>query len=238
MNKKYFVLFFLVVIFTTNFLWGIVPELSKYIQSKENSNDTVRESQILYNGRDWRNKYYKVKGDQFLFSNWFLQGSVSINGNSFKNLSIRYDILNDEILTPANNGIIIQLNKEKIDSFNLISQNNTYKFVKIKKDTLTGLSGFVNVLYEGNTALYVKYIKEIQPLAEENKYDKFFQSHRIYIMRNRILYNISGKGDLLRVLYEDKIQIKKFIKKNELTVSRKKPESFVPVIRYYDSISK
>jgi hypothetical protein len=238
MNKKYFVLIFIVVISTTNCLLGVVPELSKYIQSSGNSNDTVKESQILYNGRDWRNKYYRVKGDQFLFSNWFLEGSVSINGKSFKNLSIRYDILNDEIHTIADKVVILQLNKEKVDSFNMVSENVTYRFEKVKKDTLTGLNGFVNVLYHGKSALYVKYVKEIQPLAVENKYDKFLQSHKIYILKNGILYKIAGKGDLLRVLSEDKIQIKKFIKQNELTVSRKIPESFVPVIRYYDGLSK
>jgi hypothetical protein len=238
MNKKVFVLIFIVVIFTTNYVWGIVPDLSRYIRSNGNSNDTVNESQILYNGRDWRNKYYRVKGDQFLFSNWFLKGSVSINGKSFKDLSIRYDIFNEEILIPANNGIILQLNKEKVDSFTLVSENVTYRFEKVKKDTLTGLSGFVNVLYQGKSALYIKYIKEIQPLAVENKYDKFLQSHKIYILKNGILYKIAGKGDMLRVLSEDKILIKKFIKQNALTVSRKVPESFVPVIRYYDSLRK
>jgi hypothetical protein len=236
MNKNFFVLFFLAVIYAINSLWGIVPELSRYIPSDGNGRDTIMESQILYNGKDWRNKYYRIRGDQFLFSNWFLPGSISINGKTFKNISISYDIFNDEIITPAGNGIILQLNKERIDSFNLIYENISYKFAKIKKDTLTGLDGFVNILYQGKTALYVKYIKKIQPLAVDNKYDKFFQSRRIYILKNGILYKIAGKGDMLRVFSEDKIQIKKFIKKNKLTVSKRKPESFVPVIKYYDSL--
>ncbi len=236
MNKNFFALFFLAVVFTTNCLRGIGSELFKYIPSDGNRSDTIRESQILYNGRDWRNKYYRVREDQFLFSNWFLQGSVSISGKTFENISISYDIFNDEIITPAGNGIILQLNKEKVDSFNLVFENIRYKFAKIRKDTLTGLDGFVNILYQGKTTLYVKYLKKIQPLAVDNKYDKFFQSSRIFILKNGILYKIAGKGDMLRVFSEDKTQVKKFIKKNKLTVSKRNPSSFVPVIKYYDSL--
>jgi hypothetical protein len=32
--------------------------------------------------------------------------------------------------------------------------------------------------------------------------------------------------------------LKAFINKNKVKISRKVPESFIPVIRYYDSISK
>ena len=56
--------------------------------------DTV-EIQILYNGRAWRNLYYKVKGDQFLFSNEFLSGTVTIDDRTFSNLNLRYDIYDD-----------------------------------------------------------------------------------------------------------------------------------------------
>jgi hypothetical protein len=49
---------------------------------------------------------------------------------------------------------------------------------------------------------------------------------------------INSKNDLLKVLYEDKAQIKDFIKKNKLKISKKEPESFIPVIRYYDNLSR
>ena len=44
-----------------------------------NVNDTI-DIQLLYNGRAWRNLYYKIRGDQFLFSTEFLPGSVTVEG--------------------------------------------------------------------------------------------------------------------------------------------------------------
>jgi hypothetical protein len=42
----------------------------------------------------------------------------------------------------------------------------------------------------------------------------------------------------MKVLINDKEMIKNYIKINKLRISEKEPESFIPVIRYYDSIVK
>jgi hypothetical protein len=206
------------------------------ITIKKIQQDPARENQILYNGKVWRNLFTNVKGDQFLFSKEYLPGSVTVNGKTYKNLNINYDIYNDEITTPKNNGAILQLNKEMVDSFSLIFELKTFQFKNTDEDSLPGLKGFVNVLYERESALYVKYKKEIDLLAVDDKYDLFFQTHKIYFVKKGIVYQLSGKSDLLKILQEDKTQIKAFMKKNGIRVSKKDPSSFVPVIRYYDSL--
>ena len=196
--------------------------------------DTIKK-QILYNGRVWRNLYHLIRGDQFLFSNDFLPATVTMNGKLFKNISVKYDILNDEILTSAAHNIVLQLNKEMVDMFTLQFGNNTFQFEKLEPDTINMLTGYVNVLQKGNVTLYVKYRKEILLLAVENRYDLFFQSHKIYLMKNGILHQISGKSDLLSLLSDRKPEVKNFIKKNKIRISKKIPESFVPVIEFYNN---
>ena len=56
----------------------------------------------------------------------------------------------------TDHGIIIQLNKEMVESFSMVF-DNFYNFKKIEADTLNSLAGYVNVLYDGNISLYVKY---------------------------------------------------------------------------------
>jgi len=186
----------------------------------------------------WKNQYSIVKGDQFLFSPQYLQGSLTINGNSYKNILLNYDIYNDEILTPKKDGSIIQLNKEMVDSFTMVLDGKTYRFVNAQEDSLPVIKGYVKVLYRGKCSLYVKYKKKIEELAVDNKYDKFFRTYRIYFLKDGKVQQISSKSDLLKVLQEDKTRIKDFMKKNKLKVSRTEPESFIPVIRYYDSLSR
>lgn len=203
-----------------------------------NGSDTLKENQILYNGKLWKNLYYNIMEDQYLFSKDYLKGSLTINGESFRNISLKYDIYNDEITTPSNLGIVLQLTKERVDSFTLDFQNRTYRFAKIQEDTLKSYKGYFNVLYKGNCALYVKYKKEIELLAVDRKWDMFYQTHRIYFENHNIIYSVTGKGDLLRILSANKDQLKSYIKKNKLKVSKKRPESFVPILRFYDSLSK
>lgn len=236
MSRNIFLFIFFFSIFSRSGLYGIDPNDSKSIHFKKYEQDTLKENQILYNGKLWRNRYYRIREDQFLFSKEFLSGNLSINGQSFKNLNIRYDIYNDEIMIPTNRGAILQLNKEMVDSFTINFNNKTYKFTQIREDSVRGFNGYINVLYKGKNALYVKYKKEIELLAVERKFDMFYQTHRIYFVKDSIVYQVTGRGDLLKVLNEDKVQIRNYIKKNKLQISKKRPESFIPVIGYYDSI--
>jgi hypothetical protein len=206
---------------------GAVPE--KHV------NDTI-DAQLLYNGRAWRNLYYKIKGDQFLFTTEFLPGSVTVDGKVFNNLPLKYDIYNDELLTITDRGIIIQFNKEMIDYFTLKYQDQTFNFKKFGADSLNSLSGFVNVLYDGNTSLYTKYRKEILLLAIENKYDAFNQITRIFVEKNKEISRVAGKGDLLKLLKDQKHMLKDFIRSNKIRISRTNPGSFTPVIEYYDKL--
>jgi hypothetical protein len=203
---------------------------------KVNRTDPFKEYQILFNGKLWRNLYSNVKGDQFLFTRDFSEGSVTMSGQLYKDVSLLYDIYNDEIVTPTNHGSYVQLNKEMVDSFTLIFENRTYRFLNTQSDSLKGVKGYVNVLYKGKSSLYVKYKKEIDLLAVDEKYDLFYQLYRVYFVKDGVAYQLTGKRDILNILPEDKTKIKDFIRKNKLKISKKIPESFIPVIRYYDSL--
>jgi len=236
MNRNIFLLIFFFSIFIGSGLFGIIPGIREVLNVNLNQQDPLKENQILYNGKMWRNLYYSIKGDQFLFTKDFLQGSLTINNKSYNNINISYDIYNDEIITPTNNGSILQLNKEMVDSFTLVFEFKTYRFLNTQEDSLAGVKGYVNVLYKGKSALYVKYRKEIDILAVDDKYDLFYQTYRIYLLKDGLAHQIKGKSDLLKVLIENKTRINEFIKKNRLKISKNVPESFIPVIRYYDSI--
>jgi hypothetical protein len=237
MDRNNLLFIFLLTIFTRT-VFNCNPVFGQSLPVHITQQASLKEDQILYNGKLWHNLYHKIKGDQFLFSNDYLPGSLTINSKSYNNLGISYDIYNDEIITLKNHGSILQLNKEMVDSFSLVYNFKTYRFKNTMEDSLPGIKGYVNVLYKGKSALYVKYKKEIQILAVDNKYDLFYQTYRIYFQKAGIIHQINNKSELLKLLYEDKARIKDFIKKNKLRISKMEPESFIPVIRYYDSLSR
>ena len=234
MNKNFLLSIFLFVIVSISGICSVTNDSS----AKPLQTGPTKDYQVLFTGKEWHNLYTAIKGDQFLFSKDFVPGTVSINGKTYIDISLNYDIFNDEILIPANKGIILQLNKEIVDSFTLGFDNKIYKFFNTDRDSLENIKGFVKVLYEGKSRLYVKYKKEIQPLAVEDKYDLFFRTYRVYFVKGGSVNQISSKNELLKVLNDQKIQINDFMKKNKTKVSKNDPESFIPVIMYYDSLSQ
>ncbi len=209
-------------------------EISSYNSGKL---DTI-DKQILYNGRAWRNFYTKVIGDQFLFTSDFLPGTVSIANKTFHNILLKYDIFNDEIIAPSDLEIVIQLNKEMIDSFSLEYSGRKYYFKKMEANTSNTPAGYVNILAEGPVTLYVKYRKTILLLAVDNKYDIFNSSHRIYLKKDQTIYPVRNKKDLIRILNDEESRIRSFIRKNNSRIARRIPDSFKPIVEFYNGLQK
>jgi hypothetical protein len=196
------------------------------------------DKQSLLNGRIWRNQYSNAFNDQFFLTNTFLKGSVTFNGRRFNNLDLKYDIANDELILSIESYPVISMNKEKVDSFSLVYGNRNYLIINTGTDSSDVLRGYVNVLYDGPSSLFVKYTKKIQPLAVDGRYDLFFQEHRIYLKKGKEIVPVAGKRKLLKLLEDKKREIRNYIKSNNLRLMQKDPGTFIPVLKYYDSIRK
>jgi hypothetical protein len=200
--------------------------------------DTLREKQFLYNGRVWWNQHIKVRGHAFYLTSDFISGNVILKGKVYNDLKIKYDIFSDEIILFVNPKTIIFLNKEMVDEFNLIYENVMYTVRNFGSDSTSLINGYANVLYEGPSAFYAKFLKKIEPLAEEKKYDRFYQTQRMYIMKDSTLIPFSGRKGLYKIMEDRKKELKDFIKENRLNIMKNDPYTFIPLIRYYDSIQK
>lgn len=192
--------------------------------------------QLLLNGRIWRNQYSKAFGDPFFLSNTFMKGTVTYNGVQFENQDLLFDITNDELILSTKGHPTIMINKEMVDSFSLRFENTVYHVFNSGTDASEVLRGYVNILYNGPSALYVKYIKKIQPLAVDGRYDLFYQEHHIYLRKGSQVVPVQGKRKLLKELDNRKKEIRNYIKSMKLKINRKDPDSFIPVLRYYDSL--
>jgi len=236
--RRYNFLFVIFIIFSIRAgLYGISPAGPDNLIVKTILQDTLKDNQIIFNGRVWINQYFKVMEDQFLFSKEFLPGSVTISNRTFENIKIRYDIYNDEIIVPTNHGLLIQLNKELVDSFNVTFQNKSHHFVNVRADSVKGFNGYLNVLYQGETILYVKHKKEIAILAVDRKFDLFYKTHRIYLVKDSLVTQVNSRRELYKLLGDNKAQVKSFVKKNRLVISVKNPDNIVNLIKYYDGLS-
>ena len=195
--------------------------------------------QYLLNGRIWHNKFQKVSGNQFFLTNTFLKGSVTLNGRKYNDLDLLYDIADDELILKPESYPVIIMNKEFIDSFTLHNGERTFKIINERTDTFVVHRGYINVLYEGPSAFYVKYRKRIQPLAVDGISDLFFQETRMYIRQDTAMVRVERKRDILNLLKDKTKEVKDFIRIqriNGFRLSVKDPDTVIPVLKYYDSL--
>ncbi len=199
--------------------------------------DTIINKQDFYNGIKWTNNYRNYDVSQFLFSDLFLQGTVTMNKRTFNNVRLKYDILSDEIITPVSLDDIIQLNKEMVDSFSLLFEGEKYGFINIRNDTLDKLSGYMQKLYSGNSTLVVKYKKSFSTSPNANSDGTFTESRTIYLIAEGSFHKLKGTRSLYEALNKNQVdEVKNFMRHNRLKVSRRFPSSFIPVIKYCDTI--
>ena len=217
--------------------YGNTISVSRAERSCSEAHDTI-DRQILYNGRVWRNNFMNIAGNQFLFSNEFLPGSVTIDGKTFNgnNLKLKYNIYDDELLTVTNTGTVLQLNREMVDDFTLKFDDRLYLFRNLQKDSLNTLDGYVQVVYDGATPLFVRYNKEIRLRSSVGENDTFLQTYRIYVLKDGVIHKLTNKSSLKRILSDRKEQMKNFFRSNHSHISKSVPESFSPALRFYDSL--
>lgn len=197
--------------------------------------DSIIDRQLLFNGRIWRSRYSNILGGEFLFSKNWLNGEITINDLTFKNIPLRYDIYNDQLITMVNQGTFVQLNKELTEGFVLAFENRKYIFQNFGNGS-NSLKGFGQVLYKGDVSFILKYSKIIKLLAVENKYDEFNEDRTLYLLKNGSFFRITGKNDLIKALSDKELQLTNFIRANKIKIRKKDPESFIPVIKFYDNL--
>ena len=216
---------------------GVAGNVSVTTQDKSKNN---LEQQILYNGRVWQNQFYNTDGNQFFLSSDFSIGGISVDGYNFDSIKIRYDIFNDELLIQRNDGIIILLNKEMINSFRLFYNDEIYRFINFDISSSDNLNGYCQLLYDGNIKIYVKCIKELIPTTITYGLPKFSQVKKIYISKDGKIHRTDNRKDFLNLFAkgEEQLMIKKYIRSNQIIISRNDPESFRRVIEYYETTTK
>ncbi len=200
--------------------------------------DTVRDDQVFNNGRIWKNIYFNADNDQFLFTGEFLTASITILGRTYRNTKIKYDICNDELITPSDIGSMIQLNKEMVDSFSFKYNNRDFLFVNLTVDSAARIKGYFHQIYRGASSLYMKYYKELFHMSGENISEKFFEKSRLFCVINGRAYQISSKGDIYNAMGKLGQQVKDYASANRIKLQKDNPLSYIPVLIYFDSINK
>ena len=239
---KIFLHFLLIVIFpfhtysqsTISDSLIVSAPLNKAIQFYRES---MKENLALYNGSEYEEYDFRIKGSPNFNNSYFTKETLSIDGVTYKDALLFYDLVKDQVVVKHYNNILkIQLPALKVDSFSC----KGHKFVNLNKEKISPrpYDNFYDLLYNGKTKLYAKRIKFIEESRSNYILTKSFsEKNHLYFYKDSILYQVKSKSSALKVLKEKKKDIKSYLRKNKISFSNDLEKALISVLFFYDNLT-
>lgn len=187
---------------------------------KENTNNSfytsfdkiigIQNTDLSY-GTIFREKYIKRKGSHnYLLNDQFTTGKIIYRGDSFFNIKMKYDLVDDIIIiniTDNLNNVYIIPEKKLITRFLI----HNLKFIHTQQ------YGFLEEIASKKTfSIYKKHIKT----AKENRdrkyvYYTFKKKEKHLLFYKKKYYSINSKRDFIKIFPSNKKLITEFYRKNK-----------------------
>ena len=194
----------------------------------------------LYNGTEFTDLFLNTDGTYRYYNNYdYVKGSVTYNGQYHVNVFLKYDLLEDNLLTRSDDNLSIfnvKLIPAFVESFIIYDRN----FVRLA-DTNLNLPGnsFFEEAYVGNHhSLYIKHTKRKKDKAVRSGIQYRFIDDSYYLLKNNEKYNlITSAKDLRELLPEKDEEIQDFYRSNK-SLNKSNPDTFmVKLVQYIDGLN-
>lgn len=193
--------------------------------------------QTLCNGR----KYLYLapagsNGHQYLVSPDYITGSVTLMGKCYQDISLNYDILNQQLLLKYNDGSgipkIIDVSKAWLKSFSLGAMN--FEFLSLDKEPR-----FFQTLGEGQVRILYFWRKTLNIDGSVGSYHFTFTRalRDSYVFMDGQLKQFRTKRSLIR-LFEPahRPEIKSYLRKNKVNVRKSSDQAMAAMIAFIGNI--
>ncbi len=183
----------------------------------------------LYNGTEFTDVFLNTDGTYRYFNGFdYVKGAVTYNNQYYSNVFLKYDLLEDNLLTRSDDNLSVfnvKLIPDFIESFSIYNRN----FVRLTNTNL-GVSGneFFEASYIGNDLqLYIKHSKKKRDRALKTGIQYRFSEVKTYVLKSGENYAIINLAkDLKKILPEKEDAIKEFYKTYK-TLYKTNPDSFM-----------
>lgn len=203
-------------------------------------NIAVKQQSKLFNGPFYEFYSPQITGSAyFKDSQEFTKGSVVYDGFLYENVPLLYDLYRDVLVSVFYEGNFkFNLISEKVSQFKI----DDHKFVYLNKDLDATKSikktGFYDLLYDGKIKVYSKRAKLMQEANDTRYVRRFFVSKNNYFVeRDKIMIPFGKLGTFLSLFKNEKAEMRKFLKKNELKFKDDPERTIVLLAGYYDALT-
>ncbi len=231
---KYFFILLPLIFFKATLFAQTLPRDTAFVSyARENTKNVytqiMKEQAQLYNGGDYLD--YNPQKDEhpyFISEDW-ITGSIQYNNERYSNVSLLYNIYTDQVITEQPSSIMIQLIRDKVQSFSI----DGHQFIMIKETDLP--TGFYDQLSDGKVKFFAKRIKEFHETISSSEIQRdFTEKSKYYICKDGHYYLVKGKKSVLNVLGDRKRELNQFIHQNHLRFRKNREVTIIKLIEFYN----
>ena len=194
--------------------------------------------QRLVSGKSYTGELQgSIIGHPYWIDSSWKTGSVTINGITFNNLLLRFDISEDILVLNTSNlnaqTIQVCLDMDAISEFSL----GDNKFIAFPVQDDSGKAVFCQVCAEGKLSYLVTRNKKLSISSESTTDYKYEEQVNNYLLYEGRLIKYKGKRTIYKLFPELKQEIRKFSYQNALTIPRKNIVNRAILVEYCNSLT-
>ena len=191
----------------------------------------------LYNGSKYLAPEHTLEEHPYFFSEDWITGDVFYDGEYFQNVPLMFDLTSSHLVTEHfSSGHAFQLVQEKLRHFSI----SGHYFEKIENESVAGSlpqTGFYDVLYPGTTKVVVRRQKFLREKIESQTIHRSFDKRtRYFVFKNGAFSPVKSKASVLKLMGDQKQQLKKFIRQQKLSFSGDRELALKNLAEYYDTL--
>ncbi len=192
--------------------------------------------QNLINGVKYYNPHSDAVGDPFFTSDKSEKGRIVVNGTTYNDVLLRYDICNQQVILEYNytHGGINQviLNNEFISEFEIFN-----KLFRKFNFPLTG-EKFFQVIPSDSIAFLLSWKKDMIPGGSfsQSAYEYTREKKKTYLMLHDNLWLIKGNKSLTRALSNHAPEIRKYMNQNKVKLRNSTDEVLADLVKFCSNI--
>lgn len=236
-----------------NRFYTVGEEKAKVLYRKE-----FLDKYAFLNGREYKLYHVARKTSPLFNSSFGLDGTVFVNGESYPDVILAYDIFKDALIfiTPTrifNNCNFIELNQLLVDSFfvhvetpsinSTVSHKKNYHFTKIsfpEKNNLSMTDGYYEVAYCGEIQLFIHHqaiqVNNQNSDAIQNGIIKYVHRLNKTLYLNGNYYEINKKRKFIKLFPDKRKAIKSKLKSFALRFELLNNEQLIEILQFINSI--
>jgi hypothetical protein len=181
----------------------------------------------------------KYMGSPLLMEDYWPKAEILYNGVLYKDILMNYDVYSNEIIIyypekAKEKYVVISNDNLSGFSFNDSVKNRNYHFVYLELPGYRGKTLYENVTV-GKTTVFIKPVKIVRGISAGGQ-GKFSNIYEYFINTGSGYINFRSKSQFINLLAKHNAELSRFIRKNELKIDERHPESIIAVLNYFDTL--